>query len=153
MIPKVALVPSAFFNPDRLRQSLSEVVALDEGELVSCVDVPAFDAKLLYVRPAEGDVYPELYYLLQQLQDCRDYNKIAAAYCGGFLHLAVAQGRNLLLANVFRAPDFTTAEYYIFLVLKKLQLNPEVSGITFRTPLSDEETLSLYRYFKSVDQA
>jgi hypothetical protein len=57
-----------------------------------------------------------------------------------------------LLANVFRAPDFTTAEYFLFLSLKKLQLNPEVSSIYFRTPLSEEEELSLYRYFKSVEQ-
>jgi hypothetical protein len=83
---------------------------------------------------------------------CTDYNKIVASYVDGWLNLAIAQGHNLLLANVFRAMDFTTAEYFIFLALKKLQLNPEVSSIVFRTPLSEEESLSLYRYFKSVEQ-
>ena len=33
-----------------------------------------------------------------------------------------------------------------------LQLNPEVSTISFRTPLSEDDEMSLYRYFKSVDQ-
>jgi hypothetical protein len=152
MIHKVALIPSAYFHPDHVRQSLSEVVALDEGELVSYADVPEFDAKLLYVRPAEGDVFPELYYVLKEVSACTDYNKIVASYVDGWLNLAIAQGHNLLLANVFRAMDFTTAEYFIFLALKKLQLNPEVSSIVFRTPLSEEESLSLYRYFKSVEQ-
>ena len=36
--------------------------------------------------------------------------------------------------------------------MKKLQLNPEVSVIHFRTPLSEEQELSLYRYFKGVER-
>ena len=38
------------------------------------------------------------------------------------------------------------------LQLKKLQLNPEVSTVYFRTPLAEEEEMSLYRYFKSVER-
>jgi hypothetical protein len=70
----------------------------------------------------------------------------------GVLYLVIAQGKSLLLCNSYQAPDFTTAEYFIFLAMKKLQLNPEVSSICFRTPLSEEDEMSLYRYFKSVDQ-
>ena len=69
----------------------------------------------------------------------------------GWLHMAVGQGKSLMLANVFDAPDFTTAQYFIFLALKKLQLNPEVSTICFRTPLQPEQEMSLYRYFKAVE--
>ena len=36
--------------------------------------------------------------------------------------------------------------------MKKLQLNPEVSTISFRTPLDAEQEMSLYRYFKAVEQ-
>ena len=43
------------------------------------------------------------------------------------------------------------AQYFIFLAMKKLQLNPEMSTICFRTPLDHEQQMSLYRYFKSVD--
>jgi hypothetical protein len=70
----------------------------------------------------------------------------------GVLYLVIAQGKTLLLCNSFHAPDFTTAEYFIFMAMKKLQLNPEVSTISFRTPLSEDDEMSLYRYFKSVDQ-
>ena len=48
--------------------------------------------------------------------------------------------------------DFTTAEYYIFLAMKQLQLNPEVSTICMRSFVGPEEEMSLYRYFKSVEQ-
>ena len=69
----------------------------------------------------------------------------------GVLYLVIAQGKTLLLCNTYPAPDFTTAEYFIFLAMKKLQLNPEMSTINFRTPLSEENSMSLYRYFKSVE--
>ena len=36
--------------------------------------------------------------------------------------------------------------------MKSLQLNPEVSTITWRTPIDLEDEMSLYRYFKAVDR-
>ena len=70
----------------------------------------------------------------------------------GHLYLAVSQGKTLLLCNSFVAQDFTTAEYFIFMVMKKLQLNPEMTSIYFRTPLDEGQESSLYRYFKSVEK-
>ena len=92
-----------------------------------------------------------MYYMLKDVRGLSEYNRILASYMDGILYLVVAQGKSLLLCNSFKAPDFTTAEYFIFMVMKKLQLNPEMSTITFRTPLTDEQEMSLYRYFKSVD--
>ena len=167
--PKCSLVPEAFFAPSEARSMLSEVVALRESDIVSHVAVPEWGAVLLYsnsmdeslsrvisqtVLTTSGEpapVYPELYHILKCLPGCREYNKIMASYRDGTLHLAVAQGRTLQLANVYKAVDFTTAEYYIFLVMKTLQLNPEVSTICWRTPLAPEEEMSLYRYFKAVE--
>ena len=170
LTPKVALVPDRFFDPARCREALSDVVDLEDGDRVSHVALPEFSAVLVYsldigeslsamlsrtVLLSDGSpsrVLPEMYWLLDSIKLCRDYNKILASYRDGWLHLVIAQGHNLLLANVFRAPDFTTAEYFIFLALKKLQMNPEVSTVCFRTPLEADEEMSLYRYFKSVEQ-
>ena len=95
---------------------------------------------------------PEVYYMLASLESIGEYNKIMASYMDGYLYLVIAQGRTLLLCNAYAAQDFTTAEYFLFLALKKLQLNPEVSAVYFRTPLDEEQEISLYRYFKNVEQ-
>ena len=95
---------------------------------------------------------PGIYDILTGLPDCREYNKILCSIEGDTLNLAIAQGKNLLLANWYRIQDFTTAEYYIFLAMKSLQLNPEVSTICWKSRLSQEEEMSLYRYFKAVEQ-
>ena len=153
LTPACTLVPSHFFNTTSAREILEEVVALKEGDTVKWKDVPQYDAVLVYAVEDESiEALPELYYVLEDLPKCQDYNKIVASHKEGHLYLAIAQGGSLLLANVFEASDFTTAEYFIFLALKQLQLNPEVSTICMRSLLGPEEEMSLYRYFKEVAQ-
>ena len=146
--PKVALVPSAFFGPTSAREALSRTVKLDKDDKVEYISLPEYSAELVYSLSSD---LPELYYLLKKLPEIKEYNKIAASYGDGVLSLAIAQGENLLLANTFQAADFTTAEYFLFMAVRKLQLNPEVSTIHFISPLSGEEEMSLYRYFKTVE--
>ncbi len=169
MTPKVALVPEQFFNPTEAKQALSESVRLDETDQVEFIRMPQFGAVLLFsnnlgetlsrmiaqtVFTTDGyqaRILPEMFYLLEAMERCSDYNKIIASYADNYLHLAVAQGKTLQIVNTFKATDFTTAEYFIFNTLKKLQLNPEISTISFRTPITEQQQLSLYRYFKAVE--
>ena len=170
LTPKLCLVPEVFFDPSRARAALEEVCSLGEADFVETVPVPSQASVLVFsnsigeslskviaqtVLPVSGEpvrVLPEMYYLLRQLDTLTEYNKIVAAWADGYLHLVIAQGKSLRLANVFQAPDFTTAQYFLFLGLKQLQLNPEVSTVCFRTPLTSEARMSLYRYFKGVVQ-
>ena len=169
LTPKCALVPAHFFNPLTARQALDEVVALRESDAVDYVEVPSRAAVLVFSNSIDealsraisqtvystsghpARVLPELYYILEGLADCPEYNKILCSWMDGWLHMAIAQGGSLRLANIFQAADFTTAEYFIFLAMSRLQLNPEVSTICFRTPLAQEQEMSLYRYFKAVE--
>ena len=167
--PKVTLVPEQFHEEKNSDNSLRNVSDLAEGDAVLSVPIPEFAAVLIYSnsigetlsRAVSETVLdkdankscplPEMYYMLRSVLTLPDYNKILASYMDGILYLVIAQGRSLLLCNSFHAPDFTTAQYFIFLAMKNLQLNPEVSTITFRTSLSEEDEMSLYRYFKNVE--
>ena len=168
--PKCALVPAQFHLAENSRQMLADVVSLADDESVEYVPVPEFAAVMLFSNTMVGAIsrvisetvlrtdgtkarpMPEPYYMLRQLSDISEYNKILASYKDDNLYLVIAQGKSLLFCNTFKAPDFTTAQYFIFLAMKKLQLNPEVSSIYFRTPLDTDDEMSLYRYFKNVEQ-
>ena len=168
--PKVTLVPEQFQDASADASMLDSVADLENGDAVASVPVPEFAAVLVYsnnigetlskvisetVLDKDGNKakpLPEMYYMLKTVLDLPDYNKILASYMDGVLYLVITQGKSLMLCNAFKAPDFTTAQYFIFLAMKKLQLNPEVSTICFRTPLSEEDEMSLYRYFKNVEQ-
>ena len=167
--PYCTLVPENFHRPELSRELLSEVVDLPEDAQVDYVRVPEQNAVMVYSNSIGGTLHkvvsesvlrldgskaqavPELYCMLKSVSDMSEYNRIVASYMDGVLYLVIAQGKTLMLCNSYDAPDFTTAQYFIFLAMKKLQLNPEISTIYFRTPLPEELEMSLYRYFKSVD--
>lgn len=170
-------MPSNFFNKTCARDVLAQVACVSDEENVSWVEVPEYGAFLVWAEPALGVAepatgiapvvstdttsavttesetrnLPEIYFILKDLQKCPDYNKILCTWAEGYLYLAIAQGRTLLLANTYPANDFATVQYYIFLALKSLQLNPEISAVCFRSPLSKEDEMSMYRYFKAVE--
>lgn len=148
-IHKCTLVPTRFFDEKEPRCFLSETFALEDQEQAGWVNIPAYDSVLVYVR--DGDKVPVMRELLERLGSCEGYYKIGASVDDGCLSLAIAKNGELLFSNVFPVQDFTTAEYFIFAVMKSLQLNPEVSTIYFLHRLEQDEELSLYRYFKSVD--
>ncbi len=168
--PKVTLVPEQFHAEASSEEMLCKVADIKGGDMVRSVPVPEFAAVLVYSNTIgetlsramsetvqenggnKAQPLPEMYYMLRSVLDLPDYNKILASYVDGILYLVIAQGRSLLLCNSFHAPDFTTAQYFIFMAMKNLQLNPEVSTICFRTPLSEDDEMSLYRYFKNVEQ-
>lgn len=169
LTPKCTLVPEHFFDPAVARDILADAVEIKDTDQVGFIREPSAGAVLVYslsigetmsrlisgtVLRKDGSaasVLPEFHYMLSAASQLSDYNRIVASYADGRLYLVVSQGRSLMLCNSFDAVDFTTAEYYIFMVMKRLQLNPEQSVIYFRTPLGQSEEMSLYRYFKGVE--
>ncbi|MBO4454885.1 MAG: DUF3822 family protein [Bacteroidales bacterium] len=145
------LVPVNFFDPESARQALQEVAPLAETDRIGYRQLPRYGAVLIYDIPSGTDVPPGIFDILERLHECTEYNKVLCSWRGGVLSLAIAQGKSLLLANEYAAPDFTTAQYYIFFAMKSLQLNPEVTTISFLHGLAEEEQMALYRYFKAVE--
>ena len=145
------LVPVNFFSPSSARTALMEVANVAETDTVEYREVPSYGAVLIYTVPDGASSPPGILYVLEKLPSCPEYNKVLCSWQDGRLELAIAQGRSLLIANEYKAPDFTTAQYFIFLAMKSLQLNPEVTAICFTHPLGVEEEMALYRYFKAVE--
>lgn len=122
-----------------------------EGSEIRHMEIPEYDAVLIYDMDEDSAVYgQEMARLLKNLGNCQEYNKILCSIRDRRLYLAIAQGKTLMLANSYGVQDFTTAEYYIFLAVKSLQINPEMSTICFMSQLDADEEMSLYRYFKAV---
>ncbi len=142
----MTLVPTSFYDKACAREYLAQVVDMAPDAQVQSVFLPDFDAYFIY----EGEERPALLDSLCSLLSIKEYNKILCHWDGAVLSLCIAQGKSLLLSNTFQAGDFVTVMYYVLLSLKSLQLNPEVSTVYFRSPLSSEQQVSLYHYFMEV---
>lgn len=149
-IQKCTLVPTRYFREEASRCILSDLYTLSDDEVIRHIAIPEYDAVMVYTEA--GESLPELYHMIRDLGKCSEYNKILVSHVDGWLHLLIAQGNRLLLANSYRAEDFATAQYFVFFAMRSLQLNPEVSVISVRSELTDEMEMSLYRYFQSVEK-
>ena len=146
---KYTLVPKEFFNGDT--QLLSQVIEVSPTETVQYVELPAFEAVLLFV-PGPEDAKPHIYDLLGRLADIPDYNKVLICIDGPALHLAIAASDKLLLANSYKAEDFTTALYYIFAAMRDFQINPQMTTLYYKGEIGYESQEVLFSYFKGVER-
>lgn len=145
---KYTLVPKEFFNGDV--QVLSQVVGVSSSETIKYVELPAFEAVLLFV-PGENGSKPVIYDLLCSLGKIGDYNKVLFCVKDSVLHLAIGTGERLLLANSYEAKDFTTALYFIFAALHDFQINPQMTVLYYVGDLAYENRELMFSYFKGVE--
>ncbi|MBO7372283.1 MAG: DUF3822 family protein [Bacteroidales bacterium] len=146
---KYTLVPKEFFNGDV--QLLSQVVGVSPSETVKYVELPSYEAVLLFVPGDEGKE-PVIYDLLCDLQKIHDYNKVLFCIDASSLHLAIGAGDRLLLANSYEAKDFTTALYFIFAALNDFQINPRMTTLYYKGDLAYDNQELLFSYFKGVER-
>jgi hypothetical protein len=130
---------------------LSKVVGVSPSETVKYVELPSFEAVLLFV-PGPDDKEPVIYDLLCELPGIHDFNKVLFSIDGSALHLAIGAGDTLLLANSYEAGDFTTAMYFIFAAMNDFQINPRMTTLYYKGDIAYENQEILFSYFKGVER-
>ncbi len=145
---KYTLVPREFFNGDV--QVLSQVVGVSPLETIEYVELPDFEAVLLFVPSLDGGK-PVIYDLLCKLGGIADYNKVLFCIKDSVLHLVIGAGEKLLLANSYEAKDFTTALYFIFAAMHDLQINPQMTTLYYTGTVAYDNQELLFSYFKGVE--
>lgn len=144
---KYTIVPEAFFEKDQANTILSQAVQLDENDRVTYQELPEYKAVLVYAGKL-----PKIAELIKALPNLTDFNRLAAAFDGRIIDIALALGDDLKIANSYTATDETTAEYFILSVLKRFQVNPKVTIINFSGEIPFKLHNDLFRIFKGVEK-
>lgn len=158
---KYTLIPKKYFKEDSLKDELSKLYTLDELDELYSVELPYFDAVLAYVIPNSitspvylaqkgSKFYPVSYPLINQLHSIEDHNRLIVYFKKGSVHVIAAQGDQLLLCNTYPAKDFNTAIYFIFLAVKEVMFNPELTTLNLFGSVSFKDYRSISRYFKEI---
>jgi hypothetical protein len=125
------------------------------------IDLPEHEAKLIYAIPnsissrifkiqKRAKYYPTIYDMIQRLPQLQDNNKVLIHFSKGHVHIVAGEGQRLLLANSYKADDFTSAQYYLFLVIKEVMFNPEFTTLQVMGEIDRSRMKSLSKYFKGV---
>ena len=105
---KYTLVPKEFFSEEAAAGLLSATVLLDEKDSVKNMELPSYEAVLVYT----GDDSRALAIseMVKEAACIDKYNKVLARLGDGFVDILVAEGKKLLLVNTFPAADLVTAQ-------------------------------------------
>lgn len=158
---KYTLVPNSFFDKANAMKMLSELHNIDYLDEVMFVDIPEQKAVFIYAIPnaitshifrfqKKAEFYPISYFLLEKSSLLSDNNRVLVHISNNIVHIVAAEREKLLLANTYPASDFTTAEYYIFLVIKEVMFNPEYTTLHISGKISSDQISNLEKYFKGA---
>lgn len=150
---RFTLVPSDFFSPEDSHKILSEVVPLQDTDIVKYMELPDYKAVLIYV-PNSTDKRasePPIAELLRFTPSISGHNRLAVTLEEGYIYIVLAEGDKLLLANAYPATDIVTAEYFIFATLQEFQINPRMTTIYFLGEVPSGLTEEMFRHFHSVE--
>jgi len=147
------LVPSEFFSPEDAYRILSEVVPLQDTDIIRHIELPDYKAVLIYVQQSEeaSTSEPPIADLLRFTPTISGHNRLAVSLDNQYIYIVLAEGEKLLLANAYPAADIVTAEYFIFATLREFQINPRMTTIYFRGEVPPGLTEEMFRHFRSVE--
>ena len=128
---KFLLEPAEFYDSEHLR----ELFPINDNEDLAEIEVPLFNAVLVYAIPKDKkEMLPSVY---------RMVSKIPAIP-------AIEGNSRLLLLNCYKANGASNILYYISLAAKQVMFNPPITAIYTYTPLNNDETAILERYFQKI---
>ncbi|HPH53768.1 MAG: DUF3822 family protein [Bacteroidales bacterium] len=147
------LVPSEFFSTEDSHKILSEVVPLQDTDIVRHIELPKYKAVLVYVKKSDDEsaTEPPIVDLLHFAPTISGHNRLAVSLDNNYIYIVLAEGEKLLLANAYPAADVVTAEYFIFASLREFQINPRMTTIHFRGEVPSGLTEEMFRHFRAVE--
>lgn len=103
---------------------------------------------------AEENAYPFIIKLLEEAAGLEAFNRVVFHYSETkkSAHVVICMGKELKLANSFRADSFDSALYFLFLSIQQLQMNPRQCTIRVCSGISGEQEATIARFFNGVEK-
>ncbi|MFA6335086.1 MAG: DUF3822 family protein [Bacteroidales bacterium] len=158
---KYTLIPKQLYKPEEALHHLSKLYKLDELDEIDIAEVTNEQIVILFatnstflnfIKEAQPEfkIFPSIYPMISQISNFKDYNKICIHYQKGQVHIVASEGPRLVFCNSFPAMQFNTALYFLFLTLKQVQFNPELTTVFVSGNLKDFEITDISKYFSKV---
>lgn len=156
------LVPEELYTPELGRAALTEQFGLEgEYDFHHTLHEKA-NAVIAYALPACGEkgtgvcskTYPFAVRLLQETEEIPGYNKVVFHYNmeRKLSHIIICTGEELKLANSFKADNFESALYFLFLSIQQLQMNPKQCIVRVCSGITSEQETIISRFFNGVEK-
>lgn len=153
---KFTLVPKEFYTPEQGREALVEQFSLSPDAQVYSFALDDEGAVIVYSVPQQDDAEslpPFVAKLVRHAKAIGEYNKVVFHYSAqrGISHIIIYAGDELKLANSFKVDSFESALYFLFLSIKRLQMNPQQCVVNVCWGIPQQSIGMVSRFFKGVE--
>jgi len=159
--PTFTLVPESLFDPDRAAAILQSVHNINDLDEIYFHPLPQLEAICVYAIPNSITApilkhqpttrfYSIAVPLIQMLMPLYGHTRILFYVHNDYLYLTLAKEQQLLLCNAYHTPEFTTALYFLSLVLHQWQLNPDSTSLYISGQIPKHHRKMLHNYFPFI---
>ena len=99
-------------------------------------------------------MYPLIVGMLEETGAIDSYNKVIFHYSKEkkFSHIVICAGKELKIANCFKADTFESALYFLFLSIQQLQMNPKQCIVRICSDMTPEQEQTIGKFFNGVEK-
>ncbi len=158
---KVTAIPEKIHKSGEELQIMERIFTLDELDELNIKKVPQEQMVLIFAvnstflnivkkHQPKFNLYPSVFTYINYLPLLEDYNKLFFRFQKGRTTIIAAEGERIIHYNSYPTQHFNSGLYFLLLVLKEIQFNPEQTTVYISGSMKDLEIYDISKYFSKV---
>lgn len=158
---KFTAIPEKLHKHGKELHVMEKLFTLDELEEINIKKLPQEEMVLIFainstflniVKKYQPtfNLYPSVFTYLNYLPLYKEYNKLFFRYQKGSTIIIAAEGERIIHCNSYPTKHFNSGLYFLLLVLKEIQFNPEQTTVYISGSIKDLEVYDIAKYFSKV---
>ena len=158
---KYTLVPEKLYIKGNELKTLEKHHDIHELDEINTFSIPQEEMVIIYAVNStfvnllkrfqpKLEIRPIISLYLSLLPQYKEHNKLLVNYKNKVATIAGSLGEKIVYCNSFPAHHFSSMLYFLLLVLKEVQFNPETTTLYISGDIKDLEKNELTKYFSHV---
>lgn len=158
---KFTVIPEKLHIHGQELQIMERLFTLDELDEINTKRVPQEQMVLIFAANStflnivkeyqpKFNLYPSAFTYLNYLPLFEEYNKLFFRFQKGTSIIIAAEGERIMHCNSYPTQHFNSGLYFLLLVLKEIQFNPEQTTVYISGDIKDLEVYDIAKYFSKV---
>lgn len=158
---KFTAIPERLHKKGKEVQAMEKLFTLDELDEINIKKLPQEEMVLIFAANStflnvvkqyqpHFNLYPTVFTYLNYLPLFKEYNKLFFRYQKGSTIIIAAEGDRIIQCNSYPTYHFNSGLYFLLLVLKDIQFNPEQTTVYISGNIKDLEVYDIAKYCSKV---
>jgi len=158
---KFTVIPQKLHKHEQELQIMERLFTLDYLDEINVKNIPQEQMVLIFAVNStflnvvkkyqpKFNLFPSVFIYLNYIPLFEEYNKLFFQFQKGTTTIIAAEGERIIHCNSYPTQHFNSGLYFLLLVLKEIQFNPEQTTVYISGNIKDLEVYDIAKYFSKV---